>query len=143
MKLKERTNGDVGANRQYVSAMLGLQVWAHKLHECAESAPTRLITTPVRMPRSVLSASLSLPLFADTWGMHDGDVGAGWMVVMMLGMVLFWGLVVIGVVWLLREAIGRGHPGHGADPLAILDRRLAEGEISVEEYAQRKKTLSG
>ena len=39
MELKKRANGDVGANRRYVSAMLGLQVWAHKLHECAESAP--------------------------------------------------------------------------------------------------------
>lgn len=87
-------------------------------------------------------ASLSLLLFADTWGMHDGDVGVGWMIAMMLGMVLFWGLVVVGVVWLLREAIGRGHHGSGATPLAILDRRLAEGQISVEEYEQRKKTLS-
>jgi putative membrane protein len=89
----------------------------------------------------VLSASLSLQLFADTWGMHDGDVGAGWMIVMMLGIVLFWGLVIVGVVWLLREAIGRGNNGHGAEPLAILDRRLAEGQISVEEYEQRRKTL--
>ena len=39
MELKERANGDVAANREYVSAMLGLQVWAHKLYECAESAP--------------------------------------------------------------------------------------------------------
>lgn len=89
----------------------------------------------------MLSASLSLQLFADTWGMHDGDIGTGWMIVMMLGMVLFWGLVVVGIVWLLREAIGHGR-GPSADPLAILDRRLAEGQISIEEYEQRKKTLS-
>lgn len=75
--------------------------------------------------------------------MHGGDVGVGWMIVMMLGMVIFWGLVVVGVVWLLREAIGRGVNGHGADPLATLDHRLAEGRISVEEYEQRKKTLGG
>ncbi len=74
--------------------------------------------------------------------MHDGDVGTGWMVVMMLGMVLFWGLVVIGVVLLLREAIGRGHRGPDVDALAILNRRLAEGEISVEEYEQRKKIIN-
>jgi Predicted membrane protein (DUF2078). len=74
--------------------------------------------------------------------MHDSDVGAGWMIVMMLGMVVFWGLVVVGIVWLLREAIGRSHHGPGDDPLSILDRRLAEGQISVEEYEQRKKTLA-
>ena len=84
-----------------------------------------------------------LLLFADTWGMHDGDVGTGWVIVMMLGMVLFWGLVVVGVVWLLREGFGRGRHGLDADPLEILDRRLAEGHISVEEYEQRRKTLSG
>ena len=39
MELKERANGDIEANRKFVSAMLGLQVWAHKLYECAESAP--------------------------------------------------------------------------------------------------------
>jgi putative membrane protein len=87
--------------------------------------------------------SHSLLFLADTWGMHDGDVGSGWIIAMMLGMVLFWGLVVVGVVWLLREAIGRGGHTADADPLAILDRRLAEGHISVEEYEQRKKTLSG
>jgi putative membrane protein len=73
--------------------------------------------------------------------MHDGDVGTGWMIVMMLGMALFWGLVVVGVVWLMREAIGRPHDGPGEDPAAILDRRLAEGRLSVEDYEQRKRTL--
>jgi putative membrane protein len=89
----------------------------------------------------VLPVGLSLLLFADTWGMHDGDVGTGWMIVMMLGMAIFWGLVVVGVVWLLREGIGRSSHDPDADPEAILDRRLAEGHISVEEYEQRKKTL--
>jgi putative membrane protein len=89
----------------------------------------------------VPSVSIAL-LLADTWGMHDDDVGTGWMIVMMLGMVLFWGLVIVGIVWLLREAIGRSHRGEDADPLAILDRRLAEGQISVEEYEQRRKILN-
>lgn len=87
-------------------------------------------------------AAFPLLVIADLWGMHDSDIGAGWMIVTMLGMIVFWGLVVVGVVWLLREAIGRHNSGPGADPLAILDRRLAEGQISVEEYEQRKKTLS-
>lgn len=39
MELKDKADGDVEANRAYVSAMLGLQVWAHKLHECVHSAP--------------------------------------------------------------------------------------------------------
>jgi hypothetical protein len=39
MQLKREADGDIEANRKYVSAMLGLQVWAHKLYQCAESAP--------------------------------------------------------------------------------------------------------
>ena len=79
-----------------------------------------------------------LPL-AD-WGMHDGDVGTGWMIVMMLGMAVFWGGIAVAVVWLLREAIGRSRSD---DPLEILDRRLAEGKLSLEEYEQRKRHLGG
>jgi len=32
MKLKTHAGDDVAASRRYVTAMLGLQVWAHKLH---------------------------------------------------------------------------------------------------------------
>ena len=39
MRLKAAADGDVEANRRYIAAMLGLQVWAHKLYECAQSAP--------------------------------------------------------------------------------------------------------
>ena len=62
------------------------------------------------------------------------------MIVMMLVMVLFWALVIVGAIWVLRESIGRRHHA-GDDPLAILDRRLAEGHISTKEYEQRKKLL--
>ncbi len=80
-----------------------------------------------------------LPL-ADAWGMHGGDIGTGWVIVMMLGMAVFWGGIAIAVVLLLREAIGHRQ---SSDPLAILDRRLAEGKLSLEEYEQRKRSLGG
>jgi hypothetical protein len=38
MELKAAANGDVDANRAYVEAMLGLQVWAHSLHRAAGAA---------------------------------------------------------------------------------------------------------
>ena len=90
------------------------------------------------------AAALVLLQVADAWDMHDGDIGTGWMVVMMLGMVIFWGLVILGVIWLVRE-FGTPHRRGNAhdDPLAILDRRLANGEISVKEYEQRRRTLTG
>ncbi len=76
------------------------------------------------------------------WGMHDNDVGTGWMIVMMVGMAIFWGLIILGLVWLLREAIGRNRRNGAADALGTLDRRLAEGQISVEEYEQRRDVLT-
>lgn len=78
----------------------------------------------------------AVPL-ADSWGMH-GDVGAGWWIVMVVVMMLFWGAVVLGVIWLVRGTT-RGEPR----PLEILERRFAEGEISEEEYRARRAVLAG
>jgi hypothetical protein len=33
---------------------------------------------------------------------HMGDWGAGWWVLMALMMVAFWGLVIVGIAWLMR-----------------------------------------
>lgn len=75
--------------------------------------------------------------------MHDSDVGVGWMIVMMIGMVLFWGLVILGIVWLVRSAPWASpHHGHGT-PLDILDRRFAAGEMSAAEYRERRAVLRG
>jgi putative membrane protein len=67
------------------------------------------------------------------WYMHD--VGWGWWLLMSLGMVAFWGLIIYGVVWLLRGtssgALGGPTP---ESPEQVLKRRLAAGEISVGEY---------
>ncbi len=85
-----------------------------------------------------------IPL-ADGWGMH-GDVGWGWMIPMMIGMVLFWGAVIFGIVWLIRGATrGWSAPGERLvapeNPVQVLERRFAEGAISVEDYRERRKVL--
>jgi putative membrane protein len=72
------------------------------------------------------------------------DWDGGWWVVMVIGMVLFWGLVILGIVWLVRELSGaRGAAKAEPDALAILERRLAEGTISPEEYRERRSILTG
>jgi len=85
--------------------------------------------------------------FADTWSMHDGDVGFGWWLVMTLGMVVFWGAVIAVVVWLLRggdfASRSASSPPQDAAPAEILDRRLADGSLSVEEYERRRRLLDG
>jgi putative membrane protein len=78
--------------------------------------------------------------FADTWGM-DGDVGAGWMIAMMIVMVLFWGAIIFGVVWLIRGAFGGRSQERRESPIEVLERRFAEGAISVEDYRARRKVL--
>src|SRR5581483_3930035 len=81
--------------------------------------------------------------FADNFG-HMGDWGAGWWILMMIGMVVFWGLVIVGIVWLVRELSGRHvHGAAAASPLDLLDRRLAEGQISPDEYEERRRILAG
>ena len=85
---------------------------------------------------SVLSTALVL---ADSWDMHDWD--GGWWVVMMAGMLLFWGLVILGIVWIVRGLGTGSRGGDGDEPLRVLQRRLAEGEISVEEYERRRALI--
>ena len=82
---------------------------------------------------------------ADTWGMH-GDVGTGWMLLMMALMVLFWGAIIAGIVWLIRGATqgASAPPASGVmreSPLEILERRFAEGDIPPEDYQARRQVL--
>lgn len=88
---------------------------------------------------------LALPLADNGWGDHmDMDWDGGWWIVMVIVMVLFWGLVILGIVWLVRELSGaRGQAKSETDALAILDRRFAEGAISTEEYRERRAVLTG
>jgi putative membrane protein len=82
-----------------------------------------------------------LLLMAD-WEGHM-DFEGGWWIVMALGMLIFWALVIAGLVWLGRELIAqRQHPRGELDPLTILDRRLAEGALSPDEYRERREMLT-
>jgi len=88
--------------------------------------------------------SVLVAVLADSWGWHHGDVGIGWWIVMMLGMVVFWGAVVAFVVWLLRG--GRLGARDDAvapkeEPLDVLRRRLADGSVSAEEFERRRALL--
>ena len=89
----------------------------------------------------------TLPL-ADTWGMH-GDVGTGWMIGMMAIMVVFWGAVILGLAWLIRGAVEtrRSEPAQDAGerretPTEVLQRRFAEGTISLDDYQARRAVLA-
>ena len=86
-------------------------------------------------------ALTNLPL-ADRWDMHGGW-GWAWMAPMMLGMVLFWGAIIFGFVWLIRDGVQRPKPAPEETALTILDRRFAEGALSLDDYHQRRTVLTG
>jgi putative membrane protein len=88
-----------------------------------------------------VNLALAVPL-ADSWGMH-GDVGAGWMILMMFVMVLFWAAVIFGIVWLVRGRPDGWREARKETPTEILERRFAEGGMSVEEYRERREVISG
>ena len=59
-------------------------------------------------------------------------------------------LIFLGIRWLLRQERAGSQRSSGMtgtpsadDPLEILRRRYAAGEIDDEEYARRRKTLGG
>ena len=69
------------------------------------------------------------------WGYGMG--GFGW-----LFMFAWLVLVIAVVVWLVRTAAGSVDGGDGRQGAKrILDERFAAGELSVEEYEQRRRVL--
>jgi putative membrane protein len=91
-----------------------------------------------------MTLAQTIPL-ADTW-MHGGW-GWGWMSLMMVMMLLFWGAIIAGIVWLIRGApwgaTPRGQNASKETPAEILERRFAEGEIGEEDYRARRAVLAG
>ncbi len=75
-----------------------------------------------------------------------GGPGWGWWLLMAIAMIAFWGLIAWAIIWLIRgnrshhtaDSHVHVHPGPAApardDPEEILRRRLAAGEIPLEEY---------
>jgi len=64
-----------------------------------------------------------------------------------IGMLLFWGIIVLAIVLLLRAfgtASSRGSEpgGRGKSPLDILGERYARGEIDKNEFEQKRRDLS-
>jgi putative membrane protein len=84
-----------------------------------------------------------LVLAQDGWDSGHMDLDDGWWIVMMVGMFIFWALVIVGAVWAIRYFTADRGRRDGPDALELLDRRLAEGAISVEEYQERRRVLSG
>jgi putative membrane protein len=79
----------------------------------------------------------------DFWGMHPmwGMWGA-WGFGMMLMMLVFWGLIIVGLVLGIRWLVGQGRESRSDTALDILRQRYARGEIDKEEFEARKRDLT-
>jgi putative membrane protein len=67
--------------------------------------------------------------------------GSGWWLEGVFWMVLFFGLLTAGVVWLARAASNAASRGAPAGARRILDERFASGEISADEYRERLRAV--
>jgi len=85
----------------------------------------------------------------DRWHMGPGMMG-GWGLGWMGGifMIIFWALIIVGLVFLIRWFIhsskdmsGIHHGYSSSRALDILKERYARGEIDKEEFEQKKKDL--
>jgi len=70
-------------------------------------------------------------------GMMWGWWGMGW-----IFMIIFWGILVVGLIFLIRYLVGTTKAIKGEESaLDILKKRYARGEINKEEFEQKKKDL--
>ncbi len=81
------------------------------------------------------------------WGY--GDWGAwGWLWPFHVILpILFWVVVIVGIVLLVRSLTGRERrhswPNRHSPGLDVLEERYARGEISREEYLEKKRDILG
>ena len=74
-----------------------------------------------------------------------GDWGMGWFG--MIFMIIFWGLIIVGLVllirWLIQNTNSKGQTGvrTGSNAMDILKERYARGEINRDEFESMKKDL--
>ncbi|HTM07700.1 MAG TPA: SHOCT domain-containing protein [Verrucomicrobiae bacterium] len=92
----------------------------------------------------VIAMSPLVPLIQDRgyewgWRMHSmwGIFGIG----MMLMMLVFWVLVIVGLVAGIRWLTGQSKGLRSDSALEILRQRYARGEINKEEFETKKRDL--
>lgn len=57
---------------------------------------------------------------------------------------IFWIVIILLAAWGMTARASRSRPSDSSEtPLQVLERRYANGEISTEEYRERKAELEG
>lgn len=87
------------------------------------------------------------PMFGFGWNNMMGGwggLGLGFGMLGMFYMLIFWVVIIVGVVYLFRFLSSGSTPSRGSEksPLDILKERYAKGEITKKEFEEMKKDLS-
>lgn len=76
------------------------------------------------------------------WGMHPMSwMWGAWGLGMMVMMLVFWGLVIAGIVLAIRWLAGQGERSRSDRALDILRERYARGEINKDEFEAKQRDL--
>jgi putative membrane protein len=77
-------------------------------------------------------------------GFHGGDTWQRWLFVLLIVVALVAGAILLARMWMARPPVGRTGPPPPPNPaLTELDLRYARGEVTREEYLQRRADLLG
>ncbi len=93
----------------------------------------------------ILLSAFLLPVTAFAWGENShGYYGGHMMAPGYMGwfMILFWGLLLIALIFLIRWIARLPGTTRRIPPLDLLKERLARGEIEIDEYKEKKQLLS-
>lgn len=76
---------------------------------------------------------------------HDGwDWGIGGFLLMIVMMGIFWGAIVVTIVWGIRQFRPRQPTGDAStSAMRVLEERFARGEIDADEFQRRRDILRG
>jgi putative membrane protein len=77
------------------------------------------------------------------WHWETHPMWWGWGIGMMAMMLLFWLIIIIGLVVGIRWLLGKGKGASPDSALEILRQRYARGEINKDEFEIKKKDLGG
>ncbi len=81
------------------------------------------------------------------FGHMMGDFGFGFGIGWMIFGLIFWILIIVGLIFLIKWLIDQGkltrpvQPVQNESPLDVLKIRYARGEITKEQFEQMKKDL--
>ncbi len=77
------------------------------------------------------------------WSTHPMSwMWGAWGLGMLFMMLVFWGVVITGIVILLRWLAGSARPARRDAAMEILRERYARGEIDRQEFEARRRDLS-